>query len=120
MRNGYRKGGLIGDGVMPEAAKPLLPGERIVDAFVADIMSHGTASEAAAMTIAKTITDYRDTKQAMQAIIDRHMHAAFEEIKREFGDTPTGVDIRTLESQELSKQCPAGIYAGCSVELGGE
>ncbi|WP_313240371.1 hypothetical protein [Stutzerimonas kunmingensis] len=92
-----------------------------VDAFVADIMSDGSsAAEAAAMTIAKTITEYRDTKQAMQAIIDRHMQAAFEEIKREFGDTPTGVDIRTLESQELSKQYPAGIYAGCSVELGGE
>ena len=91
-----------------------------VDAFAADIMSHGTASEAAAMTVAKTITEYRDTKQAMQAIIDRHMHAAFEEIKREFGDTPTSVYVNTVEQQDISQQYPTGVYVGCSVELGGE
>ena len=46
----YRKGGLVGAGVMPEAAKPLLPGERIVDAFVADIMRGGTMARVETMS----------------------------------------------------------------------
>ena len=72
------------------------------------------------MTIAKTITGYRDTKQAMQSIIDRHMQAAFAEIKQEFGDTPTSVYVKTVEQQEISQQYPYGIYAGCEVSFGGE
>lgn len=91
-----------------------------VDQFVADIMSTRPASEAAAMTIAKTITEYRDTKQAMRAIIDRHMRAAFAEIKQEFGDTPTSVYVSTVEQQDISQQYPSGVYVGCEVRLGGE
>lgn len=72
------------------------------------------------MTIAKTITEYRDTKQAMQAIINRHMQAAFDEIKREFGDTPTSVYVNTIEQQDITQQYPSGVYAGCEVRLGGE
>jgi len=72
------------------------------------------------MTIAKTITEYRDTKQAMQAIIDRHMQTAFDEIKREFGDTPTSVYVTIVEQQDVSQQYPSGVYAGCEVRLGGE
>ena len=72
------------------------------------------------MTIAKTITEYRDTKQAMQAIINRHMQVAFDEIKREFGDTPTSVYVNTVEQQDITQQYPSGVYAGCEVRLGGE
>ena len=91
-----------------------------IDEFVADIMSHRPASEAAAMSVAKTITEYRDTKQAMQAIIDRHMRDAFAEIEAEFGDTPTSVYVNTVEQQDISQQYPTGIYVGCEVRLGGE
>lgn len=72
------------------------------------------------MSIDKTIEQYRDTKQSMQAIIDRHMRAAFAEIKREFGDTPTSVYVNTVEQQDISQQYPSGIYVGCEVRLGGE
>ncbi|MFG3398660.1 hypothetical protein [Streptomyces parvus] len=72
------------------------------------------------MTIAKTISEYRDTKQAMQAIINRHMQAAFAEIKQEFGDAPTSVSINMLAQQDMSQQYPTGIYVGCEVSLGGE
>lgn len=72
------------------------------------------------MTISKTITDYRDTKQAMQAIIDRHMQAAFDEIKREFGDTPTSVYVTIVEQQDMGQQYPSGVYDCCEVRLGGE
>ncbi|PKM01092.1 MAG: hypothetical protein CVV19_00795 [Gammaproteobacteria bacterium HGW-Gammaproteobacteria-9] len=72
------------------------------------------------MTIAKTISEYRDTKQAMQAIIDRHMQAAFAEIKQEFGDTPTSVYVNIVEQQDMSQAYPSGVYNGCEVRLGGE
>ncbi len=72
------------------------------------------------MTVAKTITEYRVTKHAMQSIIDQHMQAAFAEIKQEFGDTPTSVYIKTVEQQDISQQYPAGVYVGCEVRLGGE
>lgn len=72
------------------------------------------------MSIDKTIEQYRGTKQAMQAIIDRHMRAAFAEIKQEFGDTPTSVYVSTVEQQDITQQYPSGIYVGCEVRLGGE
>ncbi|MDH1234478.1 hypothetical protein [Stutzerimonas stutzeri] len=72
------------------------------------------------MSIDKTIEQYRGTKQAMQAIIDRHMQAAFAEIKQEFGDTPTTVYVNTVEQQDMRQQYPSGVYVGCEVRLGGE
>jgi hypothetical protein len=71
-------------------------------------------------TLAKTISEYRGTKQAMQAIIDRHMQAAFAEIKQEFGDTPTTVYVNTVEKQDMGQPYPSGVYVGCEVRLGGE
>ena len=72
------------------------------------------------MSIDKTIEQCRSTKQAMQAIIDSHMQAAFAEIKREFGDTPATVYINTVEQQDMNQAYPSGVYVGCEVSLGGE
>lgn len=72
------------------------------------------------MTISKTLSEYRDTKEAMQAIIDRHMLAAFAEIKAEFGDTPTGLYVDIREYQTFSMRYPIGVYQCCEVKLGGD
>lgn len=72
------------------------------------------------MSIEKTITDYRDIKEAMQAIINRHMQAAFAEIKAEFGDAPTRVYVSVQAHQNLEMRYPTGVYAGCEVELAGD
>jgi hypothetical protein len=72
------------------------------------------------MSIDKTIEQYRGTKQAMQAIIDRHMQAAFAEIKQEFGDTPTSVDLIVESVQQISERYPHGVYCSSEVGLGGE
>lgn len=72
------------------------------------------------MSIEKTIDQYRDTKNAIESIIDRHMAAAFDEIRKEFGDTPTGVSLNIDTHQTMSEKYPHGIYAGCRVDLGGE
>ena len=72
------------------------------------------------MTISKTISEYRDTKEAMQAIIDRHMLAAFAEIKAEFGDTPTDVSLNIIAHKTMEQRFPTGAYVSCEVRLGGE
>jgi len=72
------------------------------------------------VSIEKTITDYRNTKEAMQAIINRHMQAAFDEIKAEFGDTPTGLYVDIREYQTPSMRYPIGVYQRCEVKLGGD
>lgn len=71
------------------------------------------------MTIDTTIDQYRQTKEAMQAIIDRHMSEAFAEIKQEFGAAPTSVDIHVMDEFRIGDKYPEGHYAGCVVELGG-
>lgn len=72
------------------------------------------------MTIDTTIDQYRQTKDAMAKIIDRHMMEAFAEIKQEFGVAPTTVSVHIMEEHKLSDKYPEGHYAGCVVELGGE
>ncbi|WP_061238180.1 hypothetical protein [Ectopseudomonas composti] len=72
------------------------------------------------MSIEKTIGEYRAIKADMRAIIDRHMQAAFSEIKQEFGDTPTAVGIQVMERHVVSEMYPSGVYAGCDVRLAGE
>lgn len=72
------------------------------------------------MSIDRTIQEYRGTKKAMQSIIDRHMQAAFAEIKQEFGGTPTAVCIQVVVTQAISDMYPSGVYAGCDVRLAGE
>jgi hypothetical protein len=72
------------------------------------------------MTIDATIDNYRATKDAMESIIDRHMIAALNEIRQEFGVTPTAVSINILESQPLGQKYPDGVYDRCDVSIGGE
>lgn len=72
------------------------------------------------MTIDTTIDQYRQTKESMQSIIDRHMSEAFAEIKQEFGVAPTSVSIDVIEKVNIGEKYPKGHYAGCSVGLGGE
>ena len=72
------------------------------------------------MTIDATIDNYRATKDAMESIIDRHMAAAFTEIRQEFGDTPTSVLLNVVESQQMGQKYPSGHYSGCDVSLGGD
>lgn len=72
------------------------------------------------MTIDSTIDEYRATKERMQAIIDRHMSAAYDEIRQEFGTAPVSVWVDVREMQTMGDRYPSGAYAGCSVTLGGE
>lgn len=72
------------------------------------------------MSIDTTIDQYRQTKDKIASIIDRHMRAALSEIKQEFGDTPTSINIHMVTYQEMQDKYPRGIYDGCSVSLGGE
>ncbi|WP_252109012.1 MULTISPECIES: hypothetical protein [unclassified Halomonas] len=72
------------------------------------------------MTIDTTIDQYRSTKGAMESIIDQHMNAAFDEIRAEFGDTPTSVSLHIIEHHELGQKYPTGHYSGCDVSLDGE
>ena len=72
------------------------------------------------MTIVTAINQYRATKEAMQAIIDRHMSEAFAEIGGEFGATPVAVELDIRQVQTMSEKYPSGAYAGCAVGLGGE
>ncbi|SFH22352.1 hypothetical protein [Modicisalibacter xianhensis] len=70
--------------------------------------------------IDKTIDGYRATKEAMAAIIDKHMLAAFEEIESLYGATPTDVTLRIDAQQPLESNYPNGRYAGSDVRLGGD
>lgn len=72
------------------------------------------------MTIDTTIDQYRQTKDKMASIIDRHMSEAFAEIKQEFGATPVAVALDIHQVQTMSEKYPSGAYAGCAVGLGGE
>jgi hypothetical protein len=72
------------------------------------------------MSIDKVITDYRDAKEAMQAIIDSHMRRAFIEIKSELGTTPVDVDIRIQCVQKADQKYQSGVYLTCQVRLGGD
>ncbi|CBV41951.1 hypothetical protein [Halomonas elongata] len=72
------------------------------------------------MTIDTTIDQYRETKERMQSIIDQHMSAAFDELKEEFGATPTSVMLNIVESHPLGDKYPNGVYAGSRIGLGGE
>lgn len=63
------------------------------------------------------ISNYREAKQKMASIIDRHMSEAFEEINQEFGATPVKVDLKVTENQQLGERYAQGIYAGCEIEL---
>lgn len=68
----------------------------------------------------KTIADYRATKDAMAAIIDKHMQAAFAEIETRYGTTPTDVTLDIAEHQPLDDNYPSGKCSGSDVRLGGE
>lgn len=72
------------------------------------------------MTIDTTIDQYRQTKEKMQVIIDRHMGEAFAEIQQEFGTTPVYVSLDVVSQQTMEEKYPRGIYTGCGVSLGGE
>lgn len=72
------------------------------------------------MTIDATIDNYRATKDVMKSIIGRHMRAAFDEIRAEFGDAPTSVSLHIIEHHEMGQKYPTGHYSGCEVGLAGE
>ena len=80
----------------------------------------GRVEQEIMMSIDTTIDQYRETKQAMESIIDRHMAAAFNEIREEFGATPTYVNLNVAEEQTIEEKYPRGIYMGCSVGLAGD
>nr|WP_299244901.1 hypothetical protein [uncultured Halomonas sp.] len=66
-----------------------------------------------------TIADYLVTKDAMAAIVDKHMLLAFAEIETLYGTTPTGVTLR-IDAQRSDTKFPSGKYMGSDVHLGGE
>ncbi|MBY6111237.1 hypothetical protein KUV74_12615 [Halomonas sp. DP1Y21-3] len=72
------------------------------------------------MRIDSTVDRYRETKQSMESIIDRHIQAAFNEIREELGTVPTYVSLNVSESQTIEEKYPQGVYTGCSVSLAGE
>lgn len=72
------------------------------------------------MKTIETINNYREAKNAMAEIINKHMFEAFGEIEQKFGITPTDVSVNIIEHQEIQEQHPKGVYAGCSVTLGGD
>nr|WP_298374808.1 hypothetical protein [uncultured Halomonas sp.] len=67
-----------------------------------------------------TIADYLATKDAMAAIIDKHMLLAFAEIETLYGTTPTDVTLRIDTQRSAGSKYPSGKYAGSDVHLGGE
>ncbi|MHB0775129.1 hypothetical protein [Halomonas sp. WWR20] len=81
---------------------------------------HEPAREPPRANLDKTLTEYRHTKDRIEAIVDRHMQAAFREIEQQFGATPTSVSLKVLERHEMQGRYPNGKYAGCRVSLGGE
>ncbi|MDW5376119.1 hypothetical protein R6258_04220 [Halomonas sp. HP20-15] len=68
----------------------------------------------------RTIADYRAAKEAMAAIVDRHMQAAFAEIETAYGTTPTEVTLEVAEHLNPGSRYPNGKYTGSEVRLGGE
>lgn len=66
-----------------------------------------------------TIADYLATKDAMAAIVDKHMQLAFAEIQTLYGTTPTDVTL-SIDAQRSDDKYPSGKYAGSAVHLGGE
>ncbi|WP_129141547.1 hypothetical protein [Modicisalibacter coralii] len=66
------------------------------------------------------ISNYREAKQGMQAIIDQHMAEAFAEIRREYGVTPVYVGLSVAEQRTIEERYTNGEYAGCAVRLDGE
>ncbi|WP_227368864.1 hypothetical protein [Halomonas sp. M20] len=67
-----------------------------------------------------TIADYLATKEAMAAIVDKHMQMAFAEIETLYGTTPTDVTLRIDAHRAVGDKYPSGKYAGSDVHLGGE
>lgn len=78
------------------------------------------SEEPQSASVDKTIADYRATKDAMAAIIDKHMQAAFIEIEAEYGTTPTDVTLRITEHQAKGDKYKSGQYAGSNVRIAGE
>lgn len=68
----------------------------------------------------RTIADYRAAKDAMAAIVDKHMQAAFAEIETRYGTTPTEVTLEISEHPPVDGRYPSGKYTGSEVRLGGE
>lgn len=72
------------------------------------------------MTIDATIDQYRQTKEAMAKIIDRHMIEAFAEIRQKFGVAPNDVSIHVMDEFNIGDRHPEKCYAGCVVSMGEE
>ncbi|GAB2786723.1 hypothetical protein GCM10027040_10990 [Halomonas shantousis] len=114
------KYGPLADRIIKGESKAL---DELVEALqaYADADDAGQAAdEKPSPNLDQTIAQYRDTKAAMEAIIDRHMTTAFKEIEQAFGDTPTRVDLNVTERQTMDDKYPSGKYAGSRVRLGGE
>ena len=72
------------------------------------------------MDTTDAIDNYREAKEKMAAIINKHMAEAWREIGEEFKTTPVDVWLDIVESQQMEDKYPSGHYAGCRVELGGD
>lgn len=68
----------------------------------------------------ETIAAYRISKDAMAAIVDKHMQAAFVEIAAAYGTTPTDVTLKIIAHPSADGRYPSGKYSGSDVRLGGE
>jgi hypothetical protein len=70
----------------------------------------------------KDISDreHRDKKAAVQDILDKHLCAAFAEMKESVGTAATSVKVDVIESHENGSERPTGLYVGCAIEIFGK
>ena len=72
------------------------------------------------MSINKVIEDYREAKNTMELIINRHLEDAFSEIRNEFGSAPTSVILNINTVKRMDQKYPSGVYCGCEVSVCGD
>ncbi|MNE41369.1 hypothetical protein D3C80_1354370 [compost metagenome] len=61
--------------------------------------------------------EYRKLKAEAQAIIDRHMIQAFNEIRDAVGETPISVSLNIQPLQSMGDAHSTGVYAGCDISF---
>lgn len=61
--------------------------------------------------------EYRKLKAEAQAIIDRHMTEAFNEIRDAVGETPISVSLNIQPLQSMGDAHSTGVYTGCDISF---
>lgn len=69
------------------------------------------------MSVDKRIAGYRSVKREIEEIMNKHVAAAFAEIRENFGICPRSVDMRTVLHHEISAETHSVVFQGVDVYL---